>query len=368
MNIKLIAYKLGIIFLFLILLNDRLLALQLNKNLTVMGTSLSNVKFEDYKGYSHENYTKNNNEDWMKYLNGETKINKISLPGTHNSLSFYGGDIVQTQSLSLENQLKAGIRVFDIRCKAESNFFYIYHGFIYQFDNLDNVFSTMTNFLKKHPSELLLVSIKQEHSRVSNSEFTKIYYDYKEKYKEKIWTPTSFKASIPKLKEVRGKIIIINRWKPTGVMNRVGLDWNYYFNVLDDYHLNTNWDLYKKWQKIKDKFTSIHIQENKFDLTFLSGSGGSFPYFVASGHSSPQTYAPALLTGLTTPIWESYYPDFARVSCLGRLCSIVFNGTNVLTYYFILKNQLSYIGIIMADFPADALINIIISLNKQENF
>lgn len=328
-----------------------------------MGPPPIQIHYDDSKGYSHENYTNNNNEEWMKNINGEIKINKLSLPGTHNSLSFYGGDIPQTQSLSLKNQLKAGIRVFDIRCKAESNIFYIYHGFIYQHDNLDNVFKVMTDFLIKHPSETLLVSIKQEYSSVSNETFTNIYYNYQQKFKDHIWTPF---YDIPKLKDARGKIIVLNRWVPAGIMNNVGLDWSQYFNVLDDYQLNTNWDLYGKWQKIKDKLTTIKVKENEFELTFLSGSGGSFPYFVASGHSSPQTYAPALLTGLTTPGWNSSYPDFARVSCLGHLCSIVFNGTNILTYYLIIKNQISYTGIIMADFPADALIDLIISLNSKK--
>jgi 1-phosphatidylinositol phosphodiesterase len=333
--------------------------------------------YDDSKGYSHEKTTKNSNENWMRSVDGSKKLNELSIPGTHDSLSLYGGDAVEAQSMDLNNQLKAGIRFFDVRCyeKAGGTTFYIYHGPTYQKITLDKILNDMKNFLIKHPTEVLLVSIKQEifdnvnisynYKSITNEEFTKIYAIHKQKYAQYIWVPTS---GIPSLNETRGKIIIVNRWDPegSGLDNGVGLAYGSYFNALDDYKLNSNWDLYKKWQGIKDKLELLKINYNNFEVTFLSGSGGSFPYFVASGHSNPKTGAPALLTGMTTPGWKYTYPDFPLVSCTygNGICSIAFKGTNILTYDYIERRNPSFVGIILADFPADALINTIIKRNN----
>lgn len=80
------------------------------------------------------------------------------------------------------------------------------------------------------------------------------------------------------------------------------------FEIQDEYHLSTNWDLYDKWTKVKDHLTNANNSDpsnRKTFINFLSGSGGSFPYFVASGQSSPGTNAPRLLTGRTTPGWKT---------------------------------------------------------------
>lgn len=122
--------------------------------------------------------------------------------------------------------------------------------------------------------------------------------------------------------------------------------------------------MYSKWLKVKAQL--IKASKNKQDyINFLSGSIGSFPYFVASGHSSPETKAPRLLTGLTTPGWNNTYPDFPRVSCFIGICSIAFEGVNTLTKNYIINNKLNYVGIVVADFPGSGLINAIIDTNRK---
>jgi len=100
-------------------------------------------------------------------------------------------------------------------------------------------------------------------------------------------------------------------------------------------------------------------------IGFWTGSVGSFPYFCASGKSSPQNGAPRLSTALTTPGFSSYYPDFPRVACFIGICSIVFEGINILSYNFIMGNNIKYLGIVFVDFYGDAFIKDLLGLNAK---
>lgn len=333
--------------------------------LLVIFLSSSNIHAagDDWKSYSHESETDNELSDWMSYVEGDKKITELTLMGTHDTMALYGGDIAQTQSLSLSEQLKAGIRVFDIRCRALEGDFFIHHGPVYQNAKLDNVFDTMTDFLRDHPSETLIVQMKQEYSSVGDYEFSKIYNKYRIWYDSYIWKSNN---KIPTLNEVRGKIVIMNRWYDGGLDYHVGLHWDIFVDALDEYHLRDNWALYDKYEHIKNRLSRLTVDPNKFKVTFLSGSGGSFPYFVVSGHSSPGTHDHALLTGLTTPGWNSCCPDFPRISCFIGICSIIFYGTNILTYKYLLKHRPKFSGIIMTDFPGDEFISLIIHINFSD--
>lgn len=122
-----------------------------------------------------------------------------------------------------------------------------------------------------------------------------------------------------------------------------------------------------KWLKVKSHLTLANKDNgNKIYINYLSGSGGSCPYFVASGQSSHQTDAPRLLTGRTTPGWKDSWPDFPRISCFIGICSIAFEGTNILAADSIEKSRIfnRKLGIIMSDFPGPDLISRIIGLNK----
>lgn len=63
-----------------------------------------------------------------------------------------------------------------------------------------------------------------------------------------------------------------------------------------------------------------------------------------------------------------------RVNCVGVYCTIAFEGTNILTYEFVASpstanglslSSFAYVGIVVADFPGQGLIDILIGLNSQ---
>lgn len=134
------------------------------------------------------------------------------------------------------------------------------------------------------------------------------------------------------------------------------------FTVLPHKWFNTNWDQYDKWTAVKS-FLSTSNTAGDSMLSFWTGYGGSFPYFVASGQSIPGNTAPLLSTGLTTPGFSSSYPDFPRVACFIGICTIAFQGINILAYNYINANNLKYLGIVFTDFLGDVLLQKAVSLN-----
>ena len=157
-----------------------------------------------------------------------------------------------------------------------------------------------------------------------------------------IWTPTT---QNPTLGETRGKAVIIQDFPGTGIH---GLLYST-FSVLGHKWFNTNWDQYDKWTDVKN-FIQNANGDGKSRISFWTGHGGSFPYFVASGKSSPGNGHPRLATGLTTPGFKNYYVDFPRVACFIGICTIAFAGINKLAYNYIVGQGISYLGIVFTDF------------------
>ena len=116
--------------------------------------------------------------NWMSEIYDDAKISWLTIPGTHDTATFNLSDTTKkyatTQSMSIEQQLAAGIRAFDLRYKWESDGkFYIYHGdnenWTYKCrdtngNHLDlaTVFSKIQTFLNAHPNEFVLVNIQHE--------------------------------------------------------------------------------------------------------------------------------------------------------------------------------------------------------------
>ncbi|MBK3496392.1 phosphatidylinositol-specific phospholipase C domain-containing protein [Viridibacillus sp. YIM B01967] len=321
----------------------------------------------EHSGYSHDSTLNYQNPNWMDAIDDKARLSELSIPGTHDSMAYKTSvpatDHVYTQSMSLKTQLNSGIRYLDIRCRYTEGSFAIHHGDYYLDAMFGDVLNEVTNFLSQHPSETILMRIKQEKSAVSNQLFNETLRKYMDRYPEYFWDSQNGKITNPSLGEMRGKIVILRNVAGSNI----GIDYAHQFNIQDKFHLNTNWDLYDKWLTVKEqlkKANGSNGNQTKF-INYLSGSGGSYPYFVASGHSSPGTAAPRLATGLTTPGWENSYPDFPRTDCFIGICTIAFEGTNILTTDYIANNNLNYTGIVVSDFPGRGLIDNVIRVNTH---
>jgi len=293
--------------------------------------------------------------------------------------------------MSLETQLKSGIRVLDIRLKNVSDELLCYHGIQYLYDNFTDVLSTVTHFLDEHPRETVLMRVKKEQDdSAANLSFDQVFLNkYWVNYFNYFWQTLSGSTN-PTLGDMRGKIVVLQDFDSS--IGTFGMPYGG-FTAQDDYSLADITHLYDKWTEVKTTLedaayvTGIESSNpgaNQKYINYLSAyPGGSYPYFVASGHSDPSTDGPQLLTGLTTNSTfhtnEGTWPDFPRVGCVGtsccRTCSIAYQGTDTLTADYLnnINNSrpnpqgelLNYwgIGIIMADFPGPRLIDTIIRQN-----
>ncbi len=321
-------------------------------SLLVAGQAVAN----DHDAYTQRSTSGTSNPSWMSNLPDSRRLSQISMPGTHDTMSFYGGDIVRTQSLPLAEQLRSGIRALDIRCRHYYNSFTIHHGLVYQNANFDDVLIAVQQFLAANPRETIVMRVKEEYKAEGNNRsFADTFNSYAARYPNLFWR---FNGNNPTLGEIRGKVVILQNFSaPTPV----GIGWGN-LNLQDNYSMTTNWDLHRKWTDVKNHLAKASSGDsNTIYANFLSASGGSFPYFVASGKSSPGDSAPLLSTGLTTPLFKSSYPDFPRVACFIGMCTIAFKGTNLLT-----SERLSgygRVGIIYADFPGKSLIRRVIERN-----
>ena len=287
-----------------------------------------------------------------------------------------GGDAGQTQSMDLGTQLHSGIRASDIRICFTLNTFLLSHGVVVQPGNFEDVMNTLTQFLSAHPREAVFMRVKQEEDFGGNSySFEQVFENFWSRYSEFFWHGT---GTNPSLGEIRGKIVVLQDFTAS---NSYGIGWSS-FNKQDNYGLSSNWDLYNKWTEVKDQLNTASLvgtlcvqitgrcvtltpgNEDRSYINFLSGATGVFPYFVASGKSSPGTGAPLLATGKTSPGWKSW-PDFPRVDCFIGICTIAFEGTNNLTYNYLVQMAPARVGIIMADFPGPGLIDRIVAANYQ---
>ena len=297
------------------------------------------------------------NSDWMSAIDNEKKLSEISIPGTHNSMSLYGGDIVQTQTLDILSQLNMGVRYLDARFKYVNGELIAYHGIITQHQSFNSFMSTVSLFLDSNPTETVIIRMQNEAGATTDKE--KFYQHFKkvlETYKHNNVIPSS---DNPSLGSIRGKFVFIRDFNTFNY--KIGIE-RKSLNIQDKFKLSTNWDLYSKWENVKSHFMSIDA--NKVSLNYLSGSVGSFPYFVASGKSSPGSHAPQLWTGVST-VDSRKYPDFPRTSCLGKLCSINFAGTNQLTDHWIKSNKFpNALGVVIMDFPGGGIVDTIIQHNS----
>ena len=304
--------------------------------------------------------------DWMSTLRGNTPLQDLSLPGTHDSatgnLGSFATEIVRTQSMSIEQQLDAGVRVLDIRCWLEHNNFTMHHGIVPLGQDFGQVLGIVRSFLSLHPRETVLMRVKREGSGGGNTEsFAQVFERYANRDGQDLfWKPT---GALPTLDQVRGKIVILQNFPAP---SPEGLAYSR-FDTEDEYWVNTNWDLYRKWELVRDHLEKAREDKGRrFFMTYLSASGGSFPYFVAGGRVWASDSAPHLSTGLVTPLFKSRYPDFPRAGCLGPICSIMFAGINELVVDKILRDDPPpFVGIVMADFPGPELIGRIIDANAE---
>lgn len=249
--------------------------------------------------------TANSLETWMEGLPDKLTLDRLSMPGTHDSCAMYGGvlaPIVQTQTMSLSHQFEAGVRWFDIRIGLnDSGVLEAHHGSIELRQTFPDILASLVGSVEAQPSEALFISIKDE-SGHDPAAFTAAVEANLARYRGRLeWTDVRRDVELPVLGDLRGKLGIVAR---SDLGDRTGLDFrvwpssnqhaasftpdNAHFEVVveDDWNLSTLFQLDDKWTAIQAALSAVPFAPGKWHITFTSASSSSglvWPIVAAEG-------------------------------------------------------------------------------------
>ena len=106
---------------------------------------------------------------WMRDIPDDARVTGLSIPGTHDTCSVDGLlGFGKTQNLDLVDQLNAGIRFLDVRLSHYRDNLFVHHDVVHMGKCYADVLDICTNFLNDHPSEAILMSVKDEERFDSN--------------------------------------------------------------------------------------------------------------------------------------------------------------------------------------------------------
>ncbi len=238
---------------------------------------------------------------YLTNISGNIPISCLNLIGTHDSATAFVSfsKFAKCQELSVREQLEAGVRIFDIRLFAINNTVYLIHGYADCFCDekktglltFDMVLDTFTQFLKENPRETIVVSIKKD--RGAMGIFAEKFFSlFHKKYisNNNIWFTEN---RVPKLSEVRGKIVLMRRCRAKQ-KDRCGLDFSVWKNQkskneTEPFKITTNEKFsaiiqdcynvepYKKWEICKNFCQYAKPDENTVALNFFSTASNSSP-------------------------------------------------------------------------------------------
>lgn len=245
---------------------------------------------------------------WMSTVPDATNLAALSIPGTHDSAANYEpiAGTAKCQELTIAQQLEAGVRYFDLRCRDQYDQFEMFHGPVDEQQTFDDVLATMLGFLDKHPTETVIVSVKEEAAEVGETRSFEATFDtYVAQHPDRWYTG----ASVPALGDVRGKLVLLRRFTATSLP--LGIDatmWadNASFAIQDPDAMLQIEDDYKvtttdaKWAAITANLGSARASsDGTLYLTYTSG------YLTKSGLPDvpdvAMTIDPMLVTYLNDP-------------------------------------------------------------------
>ena len=194
--------------------------------------------------------------NWMKDIPDGTKLSEMTIPGTHDSCSLFGICCARTQTWTLVEQMKAGLRYFDIRLRRINDTLRAYHGFVDQKEMFDSILVYAFNFLEQNPTETIIYEIISEYDPLNSTKsFTELYEEYTQPYKDKI---KEYQNQDITMGEIRGKLFVVKVFE--GSTSHISN-----FFIQNNWSVNFRWYMNKKKRKIKENFhRAISININKF--------------------------------------------------------------------------------------------------------
>ncbi len=259
-------------------------------------------------------------EYWMSMITDDTLLSALSIPGTHDTPARRGaieGGIAaerwgacQFQARTLPEQLKGGVRFFDFRVWNGGN---LCHGKVTIRGNILSEMECIRDWLKQHPSECVLVSVKWEYEVLVGKDtgesdsfahwLVEKYLIWEHGFGDVLWTQSKisifliirnyntnrYSETIPTLGQARGKIVLLKRFKyATEHCIQINIDGNGNPQGPNDtypvaHRAQDKWDLgdhpvEEKFQKVKQFISDALMRVRETDVFYFNYcSGIKFP-------------------------------------------------------------------------------------------
>ncbi|TJZ57071.1 phosphatidylinositol-specific phospholipase C domain-containing protein [Streptomyces piniterrae] len=200
-------------------------------------------------------------QDWMAGIGDDTPVQRLTIPGTHDSGARLGGPWVACQNTTVDAQLASGIRFLDVRCRAIDDVFAIHHGAFYQELMFGDVLNACRAFLGAHPSETVLMRVKQEYSEVAAEEFRRIFDIYlDDKGYRSLFR---LDGDLPTLGQARGKVVLLADSDGLGGIRYADPQ---LFDIQDDYQAEP----FAKYPKVEAQFRKAVAEPGKLFVNYVS--------------------------------------------------------------------------------------------------
>ena len=224
-----------------------------------------------FTGALNNRYSGAKYADWQSQIDNHTLIRDVDLPGSHNTMAARSLlDLTgQCQTLSLKEQLNLGVRFLDIRLKEDNNSLKAVHGFIDQKVSFKSISQTVTSFLTKHPSEFIIMSIKEEGSpNKSDIPFEQALLNNLSSdlfLKDQITVPTY-------VEEVRGKVMLLSRYKNSsiGIPSYEGWRDSTSFTLPNDIYVQDTYKIANKLEKQEEIVRCFNETGHALKINYLS--------------------------------------------------------------------------------------------------
>src|SRR5262249_22917605 len=138
-------------------------------------------------------------------------LSDLTIPGTHDSGALHEpiANVAKCQTLTIAEQLDAGVRYLDIRLRNFQDQFLVYHGPIDQDLTFEDELATLFEFLDAHPHETVIASVKQENDPYGATlTFEQLFDRYVAQAPQRWYLG----ATLPMLGDVRGKLVLLRRF------------------------------------------------------------------------------------------------------------------------------------------------------------
>lgn len=237
-------------------------------------------------------------QNWMSALDDSSTLDKISIPGTHDSgTQKTGSGAAHTQNFGIGTQLNNGIRFLDIRVTYKKSNpsddpLQIYHGIINCKITFGNVLNDCVNFLNTNTKETIIMLVNSASGKDTDIQQYFDVYLSQPRYQDLFYL-----QSVPtNLGAMRKKIVLLRRYIGVG-----GIDlsqpgaWQknktfplttpqgVEFYIEDQYSQH---DTHKKWDAVQSNIQMAMNTPNDgvIFITYNSiSAGGHTPYQYAWG-------------------------------------------------------------------------------------